>query len=82
MNQRDIADGRRVGGAWPDALLTAAAWALPTAFILVPLLLFLTLGFFEVQGTGRGTARASAKDRSSGSPTRRSRPCTAAGCSL
>jgi spermidine/putrescine transport system permease protein len=51
MKQREIADGRRVGGAWPDALLTAAAWALPTAFILVPLLLFLTLGFFEVQGT-------------------------------
>ena len=32
-------------------LLSAAAWALPTAFILVPLLLFLMLGFFEVQGT-------------------------------
>ncbi len=51
MNQRDIAGDRRVGGAWADALMTAAAWALPTAFILVPLLLFLTLGFFEVQGT-------------------------------
>jgi spermidine/putrescine transport system permease protein len=51
MDQRDIADGRRAVGAWPDALLTVAAWALPTAFILVPLLLFLTLGFFEVQGT-------------------------------
>ncbi len=51
MDQRDIADGRRVGGEWPDALLTAAAWALPATFILVPLLLFLTLGFFEVQGT-------------------------------
>jgi spermidine/putrescine transport system permease protein len=51
MDQRDIADGRRAAGAWPDALLTVAAWALPTAFILVPLLLFLILGFFEVQGT-------------------------------
>jgi spermidine/putrescine transport system permease protein len=51
MAQREIAGGRRVDGARSDALLTAAAWALPTAFILVPLLLFLTLGFFEVQGT-------------------------------
>ncbi len=51
MDQREIADGRRVVGALTDALLTVAAWALPTAFILVPLLLFLTLGFFEVQGT-------------------------------
>lgn len=34
-----------------DALLAVAAWTLPTAFILVPLLLFLALGFFEVEGT-------------------------------
>ena len=51
MTQREIADGKRAVGAWPDALLTVAAWSLPTAFILVPLLLFLVLGFFEVQGT-------------------------------
>jgi len=51
MTERDIAGGKHVGGAWADALLSAAAWALPTAFILVPLLLFLALGFFEVQGT-------------------------------
>src|SRR5262245_53604268 len=51
MNQHDIADGRRVVGARSDALLTVAAWALPTAFILVPLILFLALGFFEVRGT-------------------------------
>jgi spermidine/putrescine transport system permease protein len=51
MTQRAIADGRGVGGEWPDALLTAAAWALPAAFILLPLLLFLPLSFFEVQGT-------------------------------
>jgi len=51
MTQRAIADGTRAGGEWPDALLAAAAWALPTAFILLPLLLFLPLSFFEVQGT-------------------------------
>ena len=51
MNPRNIAGEARVGGPWADVLLSAAAWALPTAFILVPLFLFLTLGFFEVQGT-------------------------------
>ena len=51
MTQRQIADRTRIGGPWSDALLTVAAWALPTTFILVPLLLFLSLGFFEVEGT-------------------------------
>jgi len=51
MDQREFAPGRGVAGDLPDALLTAAAWALPTAFILLPLLLFLPLSFFEVEGT-------------------------------
>ena len=51
MNPHRIGSERRIGSVWADALLTGAAWALPTAFILVPLLLFLALGFFEVQGT-------------------------------
>jgi len=42
---------RRVGFGRAATLLTVAAWTLPTAFILVPLLLFLALGFFEVEGT-------------------------------
>ena len=34
-----------------SALITLLAWILPTSFILVPLLLFLALGFFQVEGT-------------------------------
>jgi spermidine/putrescine transport system permease protein len=50
MSQQ-VLETRGVGESRADALLTAAAWALPSAFILVPLLLFLVLGFFEVEGT-------------------------------